>query len=327
MASIDYAIKEGNSKKVYYFILILIFIVLLVVKIFLAFYDTEKVDSNLYKSASNVEVKGLVVKHSLPLIDNILAGLLVVIAVSLFIDWVLPENTDDKLEFSDNRKYNEAILCNGRKNCSTYRFSGGLGRYTRTTTLAELHKTATEHTKTIHIYLQLLNPTDENACKDFASYRKSGEQNLSNKAKWNAKYVAKQIYITILTAFIYNSISNYLEITVGIDGSFSLFRIDLAEEVVVFISKEDPEEKCVIISPQNPLYNSFREEFFLRFKQSKELNFKNISSNIANFENVTPGDVIELFNNLDISYTFTDDEIKEIIKDVKNTNYSESIRA
>lgn len=204
-------------------------------------------------------------------IDKFVASVFTAVVVGLFLFWMQLEEKKREIEFTDSGFEIEKYLANGRSSTESWLFNGGLGRYTKSSTIPELSIISSKERRTIAVNIVLLNPFNEILLQKYIAFRISVES--ENKKKyWTESAVKSEILATIITAFYYKRNNQFLNITVRIKDFFTLTRMDISSSVAV-ITREDPSIPSIIAKKGSYMYKHYSEEFQQVLRQSQELTY------------------------------------------------------
>ena len=149
------------------------------------------------------------------------------------------------------------VIAQTRHNAHSWWFSGGLGRYTRASTLPELAEQARNNNKTIEVTLHLLDLHDTDACAAYADYRGSA-WSAKDGTEWTQRRVQLELAATLAAAAVYQSGSR-LDVRVRWRPAMSVFRIDLGDRGAV-MTQEDTRQEALFFGPGSGGYAGFREQ-------------------------------------------------------------------
>jgi hypothetical protein len=250
------------------------------------------------------------------LLDSIFVSLTVTVAIGLFLFYIELPDEEKKFEIVEPFKIGE-LFQKERSATEIWFFSGGTGRFTRSTTIPELAKIAKNNNQHINLKIQVLDPTNEQACINYANYRK-GLRSAENNQVWTKEFVRQEIIATVVSAIIHRSLYPLLDIAIGLKNNFSTLRIDLSSKVAI-ITKEDKQEPALVCREGSFLYRTYKEEILQTFKEYRQLNL------LANFPftpvNLTKENVAAILGELDIHAGLTDkdfEKIAVIVRENKN---------
>lgn len=152
---------------------------------------------------------------------------------------------------------------------SEWWYRGHTGRHLRSVTLPALARQARGQNRTIAVSIQVLDPSDPQACEYYATYRR-GLRTAAQDAQWTAERVSKELYATILSAFTWSTREPLLDFTVAVHGTVSVYRVDLSSRMAV-ITKEDPKEPALRCDSGTFFHSSYREDLRMARQQGREL--------------------------------------------------------
>jgi len=246
------------------------------------------------------------------LLDSLFVSLLVTISIALYLDYIeIPEN-EKKYDIIEPFQIQE-IFERERMHTSSWYFSGGTGRYTRAVTIPELSKIAKKSNKHITLKLQVIDPEDKTICQKYASYRSALRSSEKNDTKWTAEYVRQEVLSTIVSAYVFQSINPFLQISIAVKNSFSTMRIDISESSAI-ITKEDPKEPALICVKDTFLFRTYVEEIHQTFKEFRQINIP--TQFVGGIQELTPEKIETILNDLPIT-DLTTDECQQVCETLK----------
>ncbi|WP_448138442.1 hypothetical protein [Sphingobacterium siyangense] len=248
-------------------------------------------------------------KEIISFIDKFVTSIITALIVGYFIYKLQIDEKKKSLEFTSSSPQIEDKLDQARNTCDSWKFSGGLGRYTRYMTLPELSNISSKKRETYKIELIILNPENDILLQKYADFR----NNVNHKANWNIYFLRKEILATIYSAVCITKTNQFLEIDIFIKDFFTLSRMDISNETAI-ISREDPLIPTIICYKESYLFKHYKEEFQQVKRQSKKIDLYNNDSILPDIEN------LELLSKkLFPSIGFSKIELNDILEEVKKT--------
>ena len=205
-------------------------------------------------------------------IDKFVASVFTAVLVGYFLYTMQVEEKKREIEFTDSSYEIEKHLRNARATTEKWCFNGGLGRYTKFSTIPELSRLASDERRTISVNLVMINPFNRKLMEKYIEFRISVEDE-NNKKSWVELEVQSEILTTIVTAFYYKKINQFLNISLYIKDFFTLTRMDISSSVAV-ITREDPSIPSIIAKKGSYMFRHYSEEFEQVLRQSNALNYK-----------------------------------------------------
>src|SRR6266496_673104 len=158
------------------------------------------------------------------------------------------------------RDFEQAILDTG-----FWIYKGGTGTYLRAVTLPGNAENALRHRTRREISIEILDPTDVGLCERYGRMRRSLDPEPDRSGEtWTTARVRNESYATILAASYYRERHGLLDIQVGLSGTMSLFRYDLASPYII-ITQEDGAAPALEAGSGTYFYNSYLNELRLSF--------------------------------------------------------------
>lgn len=204
-------------------------------------------------------------------IDKFVASVFTAVVVGYFLFWMQSEEKKKELEFTESGYEIEKYLSKTRITTGNWLFNGGLGRYTKFATIPILSAQALKDRRTIAIKIIVINPFNIELLQKYIDFRVSVEKNKKKK-KWTQSEVQSEILATIITAFHYKKVNQFLDISVNVKDFFTLSRMDISDTVAI-ITREDPAIPSIIVNKNSHMYMHYSEEFQQVLRQSKNVDY------------------------------------------------------
>lgn len=255
------------------------------------------------------------IKYIEDILDKIATSLCVSVFIGLFLFYIEVPNSEKKHEIIAPNRLKEIFLKNQLTTDFWY-FSGGTGRYIRSTVIPAISKISKSQNEHRTIKVLLLDPMDDKLCLNYANYR----NNLnSSKNEWNINYVRNQIISTICYSVIYKNSNQMLDVSVFLKKTFSTLRLDLSKENCV-VTKEDQKELALVIPDDTFLYRTYKEEILQFAKQCEELDMRCIIEDI-DIEKITPENIEKICLHFNFNSKLNNKNFQEIAEILnKNDN-------
>lgn len=261
------------ARKVFFFITGILFILILLIRLLVI----PKI--SMYISQEFINISNAI-------LDAIFSTGVSTVVIASLAFWLTPrivkKSQIDIIDPKEIKTYLERA-----RDTDEYWFSGGTGRFTRSTTIPKLAADARFSNFSKKIVLIMINPDNEGVCSNYVKYRNRIRSGV--KTNWNHKKLKKEILATIVSGYSWKREQPLLELTIGLIDHYSMFRFDLSTELVV-ITKEDPTEPALMCEKETFFFKSYLEDLRLSLSQSnildedvegipfKELNVETISS-------------------------------------------------
>ncbi|MEZ0067923.1 hypothetical protein ABIA32_003939 [Streptacidiphilus sp. MAP12-20] len=157
-----------------------------------------------------------------------------------------------------------------RKHTDRWMFKGGTGTYTRAVTLPVCAEIARRERRALTMRLEILDPTNEALCEQYARYRTSVASGPDGTGEfWTTDRTRKESFATILAACWHQQgLSQILDIGVGLTSTVSTFRFDLSANQIIITQDDGP---AVMISDESPLYDGYATELRTSFTQARRV--------------------------------------------------------
>ena len=242
------------------------------------------------------------------LCEDLIASLITTVAIGSFIFYVAPKlDPKDGAEFihsTDFEKYFTTVL---KSKPDTWYFRGGFGRYLRSVVLPNLHEVAKDATR-VNITAQILNPKNERLCKLHAALRNT-VKNADNKTDWDLDEVKINLYATIVSCAIYESMNSYLNISVYLIDFFSSDRVDISTNSGI-ITKDDQKAPGLKFNKSSIHYKTYMAD--LHVTQQQAIDVVNKLSVVRKIGEVSADNAKEVLEELGFNETFNLDQFQKI---------------
>lgn len=189
-------------------------------------------------------------------LDKFVSSIITALTVGYFIYKLQLDEKKKSLEFTSSSPQIEDKLDQARKTCDSWKFNGGLGRYTRYMTLPELSSISSKKRETYKVELIILDPENDILLQKYADFRNS----VNQKANWNINFLRKELLATLFIAAYTTKTNQFLEIEVYVKDFFTLSRMDISNDTAI-ISREDPLIPTIICYNESYLFKHYKEEF------------------------------------------------------------------
>ncbi len=245
--------------------------------------------------------------------DEILGSTFVAFLLSMIFLYLKTEEDKQQIKILETVSIDKELSIS-RETTQSWNFSGGAGSETRGVTLPVLSEMAKKKS-IITIKIQIIDPTDISACKNYCEYRAKRH----GQADWTPRKLQLKLYSTILSC-MYWAKNSPLHIDIYLKNTFSTFRYDISDDRII-ITKEDPNSHAFLVEKNNPFFHSIVEEFHRTSENSRKLNFDKIENSITALfvegSAINPDLLQNIFLSLGIIEEFTFHECQEIVLHAK----------
>ncbi len=241
-------------------------------------------------------------------LDKFVTSIITALIVGYFIYRLQLDEKKKSLEFTSSSPQIEDKLDQARKTCDSWKFNGGLGRYTRYMTLPELSSISSKKRETYKVELIILNPENDSLLQKYADFRNS----VNQKANWNINFLRKELLATLFSATYITKTNQFLEIEVYVKDFFTLSRMDISNDTAI-ISREDPLIPTIICYNESYLFKHYKEEFQQVKRQGKKIEFHKNDTFLLDINYLE-----SLSKKLFPSIEFSENELIELLEEVKN---------
>jgi hypothetical protein len=246
------------------------------------------------------------------ILDEAFSALFVTVVLGLFVFWLTPKTMRtanvEEVTPHDIRPLLQRVALGS----SRWWFRGGIGRYTRATTLPLMAQGARAGNMRREVGIQILDPTNQVVCQEYARYRDGVNSAAHEAEQWTMRRVQRELYVTILAAYKMKAQEPMLSIQVVLSNWYSSFRLDVSDDCVV-VTKEDPRAPAMRSDQGSYLYNAYLDDIRLTESQGKRL-----GDTPTDFDpyNLTPGRVRALFEHLQIAIHDLDEPMLRSIVEI-----------
>jgi hypothetical protein len=201
-----------------------------------------------------------------------------------------------------------------RRNTDRWVFKGGTGTFLRAVTLPECVSSARRRKHTLHVQLEIIDPTDEKVCGSYAQFRRSlADPPDSTGEIWTVDRTRKESYATVLAACWYRWRFSFVTVEVGLSSVMTTFRWDMTPHRLI-ITQEDPQFPAMMLEPGKYYYEIYSRELMASMRQSRQVPFSHLD-HVGLSDEPTVDETRKLFTELDlpIPRAFTDRDVTDII--------------
>lgn len=214
-------------------------------------------------------------------LDTFIASYLITIIIGCFIWFITPKkHLKSTIEVIEPKEIGHLLKSNAVTS-KKWIYKGTCGRFTRSTTLPIMARSARHDSLGRQVDIYLLNPENTKVCKEYAIYR-SGLKSGSKKI-WSLKIVQEEILATLISALKYKQCEPLLDIRLFFIDNFSSFRFDISDQNAI-MTKEDPSASALLASKNSYFYDSYVEDIRIISSHCKEINLsKEINISFDNY--------------------------------------------
>lgn len=203
------------------------------------------------------------------LLDNLVISLFIAVSLGAFVFWLTPSIVKRSAIEVIEPKQIGPLLKSATSATRLWIYKGACGRYTRATTIPKLAEAARTEGIGRDITICILNPSNDDLCSAYATYRRSLKSADSGNP-WTQQVVQEEILATAITALKFQYSEPLLRIRVFFVDHFSAFRFDIADQYVV-VTKEDKAASALRADSGTYFYDSYKDDVRLTERQSIEM--------------------------------------------------------
>lgn len=204
--------------------------------------------------------------------DTFIASYMITIIIGCFVWFLTPKkHFRSTIEVIEPKAIGH-LLKSSAFTSKKWIYKGTCGRFTRSTTLPIMAKSARNDSLGRSIDIYLLNPLNRDICKEYATYR-SGLKSGSKKF-WTLKMVQEEILATTISALKYKQCEPLLNVNLYYLDNFSSFRFDISDQTAM-MTKEDPAASALLASNSSYFYDSYLEDIRVISSHCEKINLSN----------------------------------------------------
>lgn len=179
-------------------------------------------------------------------------------------------------------------------------FKGGTGTYTRAVTLPQCVDTARRDRRALQFRLEILNPTDAEACKRYEDFRRSVSTDPDGTGEtWYPGRARLESYATILAACWNIQRFRLLGIQLGLTSVVSTFRYDMSSKYLI-VTQDDPQFPALLVPHGKTLYDAYDVELRTSFEQARRVQLES-AARVSLSAEPTAQEVETLLETLELS--------------------------
>ncbi|MBN3822602.1 hypothetical protein G3O00_03085 [Burkholderia sp. Ac-20384] len=198
-------------------------------------------------------------------------SLLVTIFVGSFVFWLTPKVMQKSTVEVIEPKQINSLLRRAVPDSRYWAYKGGCGRYTRAVTIPLMAHAARNQGFGRDIRISLLNPSNEELCDHYATYRRS-LKSAHDGEPWTTEIVQSEIVATIVAALRTKHDEPLLDIQISLANYFSSFRLDISD-LYTIVTKEDKEAAGLLADVDSYFYDSYKDDLRLTELQSQFIDY------------------------------------------------------
>ncbi|GAB4588261.1 hypothetical protein [Nocardia sp. IFM 10818] len=175
------------------------------------------------------------------------------------------------VRFASGAEVSEALE-QARNDTDRWIFKGGTGAFTRVVTLPHCVKHAVHVRRELLVRMEILDPTDLQACERFARlYRSLADGADDDAHTWSGVGTQIESYATIFAACWYKQRSAHLlDIEIGLTSVVSMVRWDLSSRLLI-VTTRGPRFPAMIVEKGQPYYDSWSIELRTSFAEARKV--------------------------------------------------------
>jgi hypothetical protein len=149
-------------------------------------------------------------------------------------------------------------------------YLGHRAMYIRANILPILNRTALESGTVRRVRLIILNPENISLCEVYATYRIYTRSANQLTDGYSAEALRIELLATILRVIDLHRENPLLEIDIGLQGTLSIFRVDIASDLAI-VTQEDGQLPAILYPAGSHFYVSYLREWEMIWRQAKHL--------------------------------------------------------
>ncbi|AOS63316.1 hypothetical protein [Actinoalloteichus hymeniacidonis] len=194
-------------------------------------------------------------------------------------------------------------------------FKGGIGTHLRTVTLKECVDNARAAQRPTRIQIEIIDPTDEALCTEYAQYRSSLNPGSDRHGeKWTTARVQREALATILAACWYRERFTLLRVEIALSRVMTTLRWDLSSNWII-LTQDESAAPAVLFERSRPHYRAYDRELAASFEQAKRVDVA-LAKELRLSDEPTVDEVRTLFGTLAVTLpeSFTDTDVTDIVR-------------
>jgi len=209
-------------------------------------------------------------------------------------------------------------ITEARRHTEQWFFKGSTATFVRVVIIPECIKEARRDGKEFRVRLEILDPTNLDACDSYVRlYQSLAESPSSPEMSWTVKGTRIESYATILAACWHKQRYDPLTIEIGLSSAASTFRWEAASQYFI-LTQRGPRFPAMLINRTDAFYSLFVSELNASFRQSHKLPME-LARDAQLSDEPTVQEVRALFVNLRTELDdISDEDVSEIITKALN---------
>ena len=234
--------------------------------------------------------------------DNLISGLLSSIMLMGLAVWLLSSSEGThELRPSEIRP---TLIDGVNATKKTYWFRGRSGRFLTATVIPKLVSRSAGELRTLDIRVQMLDPSNVEACGNYADYRRRIK--VAREAE-TARGIQLEIFGHLVSIHVATS-ESLLVAEIYLHRVFALYRVDLNDAYAV-ITREKKSEPGIKVASSNPFFEFLVEDF--RLMESQALKLPDAKKLVS--ADLSADRIRELIGEWKLPMTLTDSEMETVL--------------
>ncbi|HEY2762763.1 MAG TPA: hypothetical protein VGJ13_01900 [Pseudonocardiaceae bacterium] len=207
-------------------------------------------------------------------------------------------------------------LADARRDTEGWTFKGGTGTFIRAVTLPECVQRARRDGRPFTMRLEIVDPTNDNACEHYAMFRRSLSHRSDGTGEtWTIDRTRKESLATILAACWHRQRYRLLTVEVGLSPTITTFRWDLSSRSLI-ITQQDPREPALLIKRGWIYYDRYATELLTSLQQAKRLPIEQAANAVPLSDEPSVEEAQKLFValNIPLPASFDNRAVSDIIR-------------
>jgi len=242
--------------------------VLLLVAVLLAFAIWLRFFVYVEKVGGTVNYDSLI-RGSL---DGLLSTIVVSAVIGTFFWWVSAPSNGQRTpvigelfpDLISNRLERAALTAD------EWDYVGHTGRYVRSRILPILGTRSKRGAVTVKVRFVIIDPTNAPLCAEYADYRGKSRSSPFSPRVWDTAGIQTELLTTIICLIQAKARFPTLEVKLGLAPSFSLWRFDRSNHMVV-VTQEDPQQPAYRYEEESRFFNYHRQECELAWSLARRI--------------------------------------------------------
>jgi hypothetical protein len=192
-------------------------------------------------------------------------------------------------------------------NPTCWHFRGCTGSFLRAATLGSVASSARKRAPSkSKVTVQILDPTDDRVCTDYATYRsRMAEQRHAGAGRqWTVRRVRHECVASLIATIWYSQHEN-LDIEVGLLDKVSTLRYDISDTIAL-ITNENKDYPALAVTRSSALYNAIIADLDFSLRSARPVRVRDAPELPPNWKDVSLAHLRDAMERLGLDVDLTD---------------------